>query len=692
MAAHADEMRTDGPQAVSEDDRSTMAGFPYIATEGHGGEDLAAEVATDADPNDGVFWGGQHHAVLPQPPVVGNLNGGDAEQVIYDTLEHNLATAAGSATAKAVGKGDSLAAGSASQIQREVPVIYSFDLVPAMMHLGKVRRGDRNEFRSNIYGLPGPCHFYMKAAEVSDIVFGAFVVMCMDYLKKNPKEREHQFGAVQDPRQKTKLNVAIVTALLITMHIESRAHCREVGATSFTSAEGWAWQVERSQKHACVGVLLWYISNQTCVLSLDAVLGAKDLSLVERHNMMMTLQSVQILMFAMSHAFRYLEFHVWAMIRFWQLSDRARLAMAYYGVSAVTKHGGRAARDIMMENKIKKVNELVLINGRTNGKGSAAMAASVALMPKHDAVQKSTRRRPTDTLSSTATLGLSDDVAPLVELFLSLRVFAIGKLPVTTNGDDVAEGDLTSLTGEPLSEHSVTGLKEARRRVSVLGAAELSGVAGPSYSSTSAKLPLLAEDPAALRKREQLKVRPTNRADMEEAVDPILGKPLYNKTFLKGQLARHRDDVNFPPNRPGNLPGGVRTGSSKASSIPPSGHGKKWTPHDGAPPRHGLEHASWTSAKLMDELADVRSKDGTYHAAEVTSDLKMPDSGWLMDSFVTGAAGGGVAVTTTNKQWGVGMARAVEDPRNASGLTRATPATKAAVCHNAELMVRHARL
>ena len=357
MAVHADELRTDGPQAAPDDDTSVMAGFPYIDPEGHGGDDLAAEVSVDGDPSDGVFWGGRHHSVLPQPPVVGNLNGGDAEQVIYDTLEHNLETATAAAKVKALEEGDSVAAGSASQIQREVPVYYSFDLVPAMMHLGKVRRGDRDEFRDNIYGSPGPCHFFMKCGEVSDTVFGELVMLCMDYLKKTPKEREYQFGAVQDPRQKTKLNVAIVTALLITMHIESRAHCREVGATSFTSADGWAWQVERSQKHACVGMPLWHVSNQTCVLSLNAVLGAKDLSLVERHNMMTTSQSVQVLMFPLTHAFRHLEFAIWAMLRFWQLSDRARLGLTHHGVSAVTKHGGRAPWDVMMD-KIKKVNEL----------------------------------------------------------------------------------------------------------------------------------------------------------------------------------------------------------------------------------------------------------------------------------------------------------------------------------------------
>ena len=189
------------------------------------------------------------------------------------------------------------------------------------------------------------------------MVFGGLVVLCVDCPKKTPKEREHQFGVVQDPRQKTKLDVAIVTALLITMHIKSRAHCREVGATSFTSADGWAWQVERSQKHACVGMPLWHVSNQTCVLSLNAVLGAKDLSLVERHNMMMTSQSVQVLMFPLTHAFRHLEFAIWAMLRFWQLSDRARLGLTHHGVSAVTKHGGRAPWDVMMD-KIKKVNEL----------------------------------------------------------------------------------------------------------------------------------------------------------------------------------------------------------------------------------------------------------------------------------------------------------------------------------------------
>ena len=56
--------------------------------------------------------------------------------------------------------------------------------------------------------------------------------------------------------------------------------------------------------------------------------------------MMMTLQSVQLLMFAISHACRHLEFFVWAMLRFWQLSDRARLGLAHHGVSAVAKHGG----------------------------------------------------------------------------------------------------------------------------------------------------------------------------------------------------------------------------------------------------------------------------------------------------------------------------------------------------------------
>ena len=231
-----------------------------------------------------------------------------------------------------------------------------------------------------------------------------------------------------------------------------------------------------------------------------------------------------------------------------------------------------------MMDKIKKVNELVLINGRTNGKGSAAMAA-VANMPAHDVVQKSTRRRPTDTLSSTATLGLSDDVAPLIELFLRLRVFAIAKLHVTANGDDVSEGDLTSLTGKPLSKHCLTGLDEARRRVSVLGAAELSGATVPSCSSTSAKLPMLAEDPAALRKRERLKVSLTSRAEMEEAVDTISGQQPHTKACLKDQLARHRDDDDHPPNRPGTQRGGVRrTSRSRASKIPPSGDGKKWSP------------------------------------------------------------------------------------------------------------------
>lgn len=101
----------------------------------------------------------------------------------------------------------------------------------------------------------------------------------------------------------------------------------------------------------------------------------------------------------------------------------------------------------------------------------------------------------------------------------------------------MAEGNLTSLTGEALSKHSVTGLAQARRRVSILSAAELSGTPGPQCSSTSAKLPLLAEDPAAPRKREQLKVNPTTRADMEDAAEPTLGQPLHTKIFLKDQLA-----------------------------------------------------------------------------------------------------------------------------------------------------------
>ena len=563
------------------------------------------------------------------PPVLGNLNSGDAGRFISATLDDC--------------KGEVVTTAEDSQhqdtvmLQNELPMGKVTDNGGISTMYSLIEAGELDEFANNELHHTANWHACKKSGDMSDVVFAQLNVLTQDTVGRSEAERNY-ITLAGNPVQMVELMTSATSAMLMCIHLGAKRHYRGRGRTHFTSAESWALAVARARKYPGLAIVLWYVVNGIQVLAFYAVPSMSELCPIDRHAVVLSLTSLQMGMLALGHATGYFKSRLLEWVRWLMMSPRWKASMATYIFESWTAAGLSVYTDLKVETLVEANYELIAPDKKHHNLSDKEWAARTATLPQDHVAKTSSRRsRKRQCPKSRMDMLVGDDLVKLMGMILENRWFDFGDGtagapdPIVANdtGADIRPFEFTGMAGESINALAYDGPGEGDRRTKTCGE-RYQNQDDLKLGTEIAAVSLLSSDGPSLAEARERRRAMTDHREMADAVNPVTRRPMFDKEYMLEELTRWPEHCTsrvcyrvLEDGHKVRIPQGLKTKTWAWANVPPRA-GKIPGRFNGA---KGLNYTA--NHVLMKLLSRARLEDGL---------LPCQDGGTLAAAFAAPTA------------------------------------------------------